>query len=307
MTDQSWPRVAVVGAGAVGGYFGGLLADAGAPVVMIGRQSFVDAVNRNGLLLDTLQFKKRVRVETSTELSAVQGAELILFCVKTTDNVATARGLAGFLAPHAIVVSLQNGVDNVEQIRAAAGIEALSAVVYVAASVPEPGCIKHVGRGDLVLGPESEKTKRVADVFLRAKIPFRITDNIQGELWVKLIWNCALNAVSALGQARYARIAESEDARKVVQEVVNEVLAVAHAAHIVLPGVEDFQAGMAGVMKIATQMAGQLSSTGQDINRGKRTEIDSLNGYIARRAAELGVPAPVNHTLYTLVKLLECR
>jgi 2-dehydropantoate 2-reductase len=259
------------------------------------------------LLLDTLQFKKRVRVEASTELSAVQGAELILFCVKTTDNVATARGLAGFFAPHAIVVSLQNGVDNVEQIRAVAGIEALPAVVYVAASVPEPGCIKHVGRGDLVLGPESEKTKRVADVFLRAKIPCRITDNIQGELWVKLIWNCALNAVSALGQARYARIADSEDAREVVQAVVNEVLALAHAAHIVLPGVQDSKAGMAGVMKIATQMAGQLSSTGQDINRGKRTEIDSLNGYIARRAAELGVPTPVNHTLYALVKLLESR
>jgi 2-dehydropantoate 2-reductase len=308
MSDQqSWPRVAVVGAGAVGGYFGGLLADAGAPVVMIGRQSFVDAVNRNGLLLDTLQFKKRVRVEASTELSAVQGAELILFCVKTTDNVATARGLGGFLAPHAIVVSLQNGVDNVEQIRAAAGIEALPAVVYVAASVPEPGCIKHVGRGDLVLGPECKKVRSVAESFSRAKIPCRITDNIQGELWVKLIWNCALNAVSALGQARYARIAESEDARKVVQDVVNEVLAVAHAAHVVLPGVEDSQAGMAGAMKIATQMAGQLSSTGQDINRGKRTEIDSLNGYVARRAAELGVPTPVNHTLYTLVKLLESR
>jgi 2-dehydropantoate 2-reductase len=274
---------------------------------MIGRQSFVDAVNRNGLLLDTLQFKKRVRVEASTELSAVQGAELILFCVKTTDNVATARGVADFLAPHAIVVSLQNGVDNVEQIRAAAGIEAIPAVVYVAASVPEPGCIKHVGRGDLVLGPECKKVRSVAESFSRAKIPCRITDNIQGELWVKLIWNCALNAVSALGQARYARIAESEDARKVVQDVVNEVLAVAHAAHVVLPGVEDSQAGMAGAMKIATQMAGQLSSTGQDINRGKRTEIDSLNGYVARRAAELGVPTPVNHTLYTLVKLLESR
>jgi 2-dehydropantoate 2-reductase len=159
----------------------------------------------------------------------------------------------------------------------------------------------------LVLGPECKKVRSVAESFSRAKIPCRITDNIQGELWVKLIWNCALNAVSALGQARYARIAESEDARKVVQDVVNEVLAVAHAAHVVLPGVEDSQAGMAGAMKIATQMAGQLSSTGQDINRGKRTEIDSLNGYVARRAAELGVPTPVNHTLYTLVKLLESR
>src|ERR1700756_3662040 len=127
MTVQNpWPQIAVLGAGAVGGYFGGLLADAGAPVVMIGRQNFVSAVAREGLLLDTLKFQKRVRVEASTDLSLVRGAGLILFCVKTTDNATTARELAPFLAPDAVVLSLQNGVDNVEQIRAAAGIEAMA-------------------------------------------------------------------------------------------------------------------------------------------------------------------------------------
>jgi 2-dehydropantoate 2-reductase len=305
MSQGNWPRVAVVGAGAVGGYFGGLMAHAGAPVVMIGRQAFVDSVNRAGLLLDTLQFRKRVNVETSTDLSAVREADLVLFCVKTTDNATTARALAPFLAPHAIVVSLQNGVDNVEQIRAAAGIDALPVVVYVAASVQEPGHVKHVGRGDLTIGPECDKAKQVAEIFVRASIPCRVSDNIEGELWTKLTWNCALNAVSALGQARYRQIAESLEARNLVQTVVNEVLAVARAAHIVLPGVEDPQAAMAGAMKIATQMAAALSSTAQDINRGKRTEIDSLNGYISRRGAELGVPTPVNHALYALVKLLE--
>jgi len=295
-----------VGAGSVGGYFGGLLADAGAPVVMIGRKAFVDAVIHDGLFLDALQFQKRVRVEVSTALSAVRGADLVLFCVKTTDNVATSRELAPFLAPHAIVLSLQNGVDNVEQIRAS-GIEALPAVVYVAASVPQPGHIKHAGRGDLIIGPPCEKTTRLSETFKRAGIPCRITDNIEGELWVKLIWNCALNAISALGQARYSQIAASADARKVVERVVSEVSAVARAARIVLPGVDGPEAALAGAMKIATQMAGQLSSTGQDINRGKKTEIDSLNGFISRRGAELGVPTPVNHTLYTLVKLLEAR
>jgi 2-dehydropantoate 2-reductase len=308
MTIQpGWPRVAVVGAGSVGGYFGGLLADGGAPVVMIGRKPFVDAVNRDGLFLDALQFQKRVRVEASTDLDAARGADLVLFCVKTTDNAATARELAPYLAPQTIVLSLQNGVDNIEQIRAAAGIDALPVVVYVAASTPEPGHVKHAGRGDLVVGPECQRTKRIAEIFERAKIPCRTTDNMEGELWVKFIWNCALNAISALGQARYRQIANSADARKVVQEVVNEVLAVARAAHIVLPGVDSPAAALAGAMKIATQMAGQLSSTGQDINRGKKTEIDSLNGFISRRGAELGVPTPVNHTLYTLVKLLEAR
>jgi 2-dehydropantoate 2-reductase len=303
-SSENWPRIAIVGAGAVGGYFGGMLARAGAPVVMIGRQSFVDAVRKNGLLLDTLQFKETVRVEASTELAAARGADLVLFCVKTTDTESTARSLAPLLPSSATVVSLQNGVDNAEKLRAA-GIDAFSAVVYVAASVPEPGRVKHVGRGDLVIGPRNAWSEKFAALFERAGAACRISDNIDGELWTKLIWNCALNAISALGRAKYGLIAENEDARKVVEIVVNEVLAVASAARIQLPGVETPQAGLAGALKIATQMSGAISSTGQDLMRGKRTEIDSLNGYISRRGAELGVLTPVNHALYALVKLAE--
>lgn len=304
---ETWPRVAVVGAGAVGGYFGGLLARAGAPVVMIGRPAFVEAVSKNGLFLDTLQFQETIRVQASTDLSAVRGADFVLFCVKTTDNAATARAIAPLLAPNAIVVNLQNGVDNVDQIRAASGIEALPAVVYIGVSVPEPGRIKHAGRGDLVIGPENDRTKRVAALFARANVGCRISENIEGELWTKLIWNCALNAVSALGHAKYGQIAASEDARKVVQSLVDEVLAVAHAARVILPGFEDPKVAQAGALKIATQLSETFSSTAQDMQRGKRTEIDSLNGYIARRGAELGVPTPVNHALYALVKLAEGR
>jgi len=289
----------------VGGYFGGLLARAGAPVVMIGRQSFVDAVNAHGLLLDTLQLQDRVRVEASADINVARRADLVLFCVKTTDNAETARAIAPVLAPDAVVISLQNGVDNAEQIRAAAGLEVISAVVYVAASVPQPGHVKHVGRGDLVIGPECENTKRLAEIFARASIPCRISDNIEGELWTKLIWNCALNAISALGDVRYGRIAESEEGRKLVQAVVDEVLAVARAAGVVMPAVKNSDDGMAGAMKIATQMPDAFSSTAQDIHRGKRTEVDSLNGYVARRGAELGVPTPANFALYAMVKLLE--
>ena len=304
---RPWPKVAVVGAGAVGGYFGGMLARAGAPVILIGRPAFVDAVKKAGLTLDTLKFNERVRVEAAAELEAARGADVVLFCVKTTDTAATSRALAPLLAPNALVVSMQNGVDNVEQIRAASGIEALGAVVYVAASVPRPGHVKHVGRGDLVVGPRNPRTERFAALFERAGVPCRISDNIEGELWTKLVWNCALNAVSALGRAKYGQIVASDDARKVVEDVVYEVLAVAHAAHIQPPGLEDPKAALAGAFKIASQMSEALSSTGQDMQRGKRTEIDSLNGYIARRGTALGVPTPVNHALYALVKLAEAR
>jgi 2-dehydropantoate 2-reductase len=307
MTQQAeaWPKIAVVGAGAVGGYFGGMLARAGAPVVMIGRASFVDAVNKNGLRLDTLHFKESVRVHAATELEAARGADVVLFCVKTTDTAATARDLAPLIAGQAILVSMQNGVDNAEQIRLASDIDALRAVVYVAASVPQPGTIKHAGRGDLVLGPRDARTENIAALFERAKVPCRISDNIEGELWTKLTWNCALNAISALGRAKYGQIAANQDARKVVAEIVDEVLAVARAANIHPPGLEDPAVAIAEAFKVATQMSEALSSTAQDMLRGKRTEIDSLNGYIARRGAALGVPTPVNHALFTLVRLAE--
>jgi 2-dehydropantoate 2-reductase len=308
MTAQfDWPKIAVVGAGAVGGYFGGMLARAGAPVVMIGRPAFVAAMENAGLRLDTLKFNETVRVEASTDIEAARGADIVLFCVKTTDTAETSRSLVPLLARGAIVVAMQNGVDNVERIRDASGIEALACVVYVAASVPQPGAVKHVGRGDLVVGPRNDRTEPFAALIERAGVPCRISDNIEGELWTKLVWNCALNAVSGLGRAKYGQIAASADAWKVVEEVVYEVLAVARAANVQPPGLEDPKAALAGAAKIAQQMSEALSSTGQDMQRGKRTEIDSLNGYIARRGAQLGVPTPVNHALYALVKLAEGR
>jgi 2-dehydropantoate 2-reductase len=303
----AWPKIAVIGAGAVGGYFGGMLARAGAPVVMIGRAPFVEAVNKNGLLLDTLQFKESVRVEAATEMDAARGAEIVLFCVKTTDTAETTRALAPLLEPNAVAISMQNGVDNAEQIHAASGIDALGAVVYVAASVPQAGSIKHVGRGDLVIGPRTARTEQIAALFERAGVPCRVSQNIEGELWTKLTWNCALNAVSALGRAKYGQIAANEDARKVVEQIVDEVLAVARAANVHPPGLEDRKVAFAGALKVASQMSEALSSTAQDMLRNKRTEIDSLNGYISRRGAALGVPTPVNHALYTLVKLAESR
>src|SRR6266567_5045668 len=299
------PRIAVVGAGAVGGYFGGMFVRAGAPTVFIGRKGFADAVNANGLVLDKSHGQERIAARATTEMSAVRDCSLILFCVKANDTQYTANQMAPFLRPDATVVCLQNGVDNAEQVRAAASVVVLSAAVYVAVSMPEPGRVKHLARGDLIIGPPSEKTTEVANLFIDAGIPCRTSDNIEGELWVKLLCNCALNAISALGHARYGEIAQNCDAKLLMQHIVDEVLAVGQAGGVVLPGIRDRESGMAAAMEIATQMSEALSSTAQDLNRGRPTEIDSLNGYIARRGAELGIPAPVNHALFTLVKLAE--
>jgi 2-dehydropantoate 2-reductase len=302
---QQWPRIAVVGAGAVGGYFGGMFARAGAPIVFVGRKHFADAIESKGLVLERSHGQEGIPIEATTEISAVRDCSLILLCVKANDTSATATQMAPFLRRDTTVVCLQNGVDNAERVRAAANVLVFPAVVYVAVSVPEPGRVKHLARGDLIVGPPSEKATNTAKVFERAGIPCRISENIEGELWVKLLRNCALNAISALGDARYGEIAQDADAKQLMQNIVDEVLAVARAAGIVMPGVDDLDSGMAAAMELAMQMADAFSSTAQDLNRHQPTEIDALNGYISRRGAELGVSVPVNHALFTLVKLAE--
>ena len=302
---QDWPRIAVVGAGAVGGYFGGMFARAGVPVVFVGRRHFADAVNSNGLILDKSEGPELIRAKATTEMSAIRDCSLILFCVKANDTSDTAKEMAPFLRTDATVVCLQNGVDNADRVRAAANVVVFPAVVYVAVSMPESGRVKHLARGDLIIGQPSEKTAEIAKIFERAGIPCRISENIEGELWVKLLRNCALNAISALGHARYGEIAQNVNAKQLMQNIVDEVLAVARAARIVMPGVRDRESGMAAAMELAMQMSDAFSSTAQDLNRCRPTEIDALNGYVARRGAELGVPVPVNHALFTLIKLAE--
>jgi 2-dehydropantoate 2-reductase len=300
-----WPRIAVVGAGAVGGYFGGMFARAGAPTVFIGRKHFVDAVQTSGLVLDTSDGQERIAAKATTDISAVRDCSLILFSVKAHDTGEAAKQKAPFVRPDATVVCLQNGVDNADRVRAATNVIVLPAAVYVAVSMPEPGRVKHLARGDLIIGPPSTRTTKVADAFIRAGISCRISENIEGELWLKLLRNCALNAISALAQARYGQIAQNADATKLMEYVVDEVLAVARAAGVALPGVDDRESAIAAAMELTTQMADAFSSTAQDLSRGRPTEIDALNGYIARRGAELDVPVPVNHALFTLVKLAE--
>jgi len=316
ISSAHWPRVAVIGAGAVGCFFGGKLARAGCPVTFFGRpgpQSSAAVLSRDGLYFEGLEFQERLKVEASTDISQAASAEIVLVCVKTLDNVAAATSLAPHLRPDAIVVSLQNGVENAEVIRDAlrsAGRSpvptVLPSVVYVAASTPAPGHLKHNGRGDLVIGPGADRSlvpavERVAQLFTRAGVPCRISDNIDAELWTKLVWNCAGNAVSALGRASYALAGSLEPVRQVMAGAAQEVGAVAEASGIKLP-LADL---MAMAMKLAASLGPATSSTAQDIERGRPTEIDSLNGFIALRGAEFGIPTPVNQTLWALVKLRE--
>lgn len=294
-------KIAVMGAGAVGCYYGGMLARAGHSVTLIGRAQHVEAIRRDGLLLDTRTFKAHVPIDASTDVAAVKGAELVLFCVKSTDTESAAAELKPHLMPAAFVLTLQNGVDNAERLQAVLPQEVAPAVVYVATEMAGPGHLKHHGRGELVIAP-SRTSNEVAAMFEKAGVPTQVSDNVIGALWMKLILNCAYNALSAIAQLPYGRVVQGVGVESVMRDVVQECLAVAHASGVALPG--DAWQTVAGLVQT---MPTQYSSTAQDLARGKRSEIDHLNGYVMRKGELLGVPTPVNRVLHALVKLIESR
>jgi len=294
-------KIAVLGAGSVGCYFGGMLARAGHPVVLIGRPQHVDAVNRDGLLMDTKSFREHVPMQARTDAAGLRGAQLVLCCVKSPDTERAAADMAQHLDPGAIVLSLQNGVDNAERLQALLGREVGAAVVYVATEMAGPGHLKHHGRGELVIGPSAASDDLVR-MFAAAGVPVQVSDNVVGELWGKLILNCAFNAMSAITQLPYGRLIQGEGVEDAMRDVVAECLAVAAALGVTVPG-DAWEA----VQRIARTMPTQFSSTAQDLARGKPSEIDHLNGLILCKGRALGIATPANRLLHALVKLLESR
>ncbi len=292
-------KIAVMGAGAVGCYYGGMLARAGHDVTLIGREPHVEAMRRAGLRLETQHFDAVVSVRASTEAAAVADAELVLCCVKSPDTEHAAEQLAPWLAAEAAVLSLQNGVDNAARLRAFLPQPVIAAVVYVATAMAAPGHVRHFGRGELVLGT-SPPSERIAAIFSRAGIPAQLSENVDGELFAKLILNCAYNGLSAITQQPYGVLRQSATLERVMRSVVAECLAVASARGIVVPG-----DAWGAVERIALTMPAQFSSTAQDVARGKPSEIDHLNGTIVRYGESLGVETPVNRAVHTLVKAVE--
>src|SRR6267143_4383366 len=253
--EASLDPIAVMGAGAVGCYYGGMLARAGHDVTLIARAQHVEAVRKRGLRMETKAFDANVPMQASVEASGARGAKLVLFSVKSTDTERAGAALAPYVEPGAIVLSLQNGVDNAQRLAAALGREVVPAVVYVAVEMAGPGHVRHHGRSELLIG-RSPASARIAAAFGAAGVPVEVSGNVIGALWAKLVVNCAYNALSAITQLPYGRMVQGDGVPAVMRDVVDECLAVASAVGVEVPG-DLLQA----VPRIAETMPGQFSST----------------------------------------------
>ena len=305
------PNIVVMGAGAVGCFFGGMLARAGHDVTLIARPDHVQAINRDGLYMDCLSFKEHVTIKATDRLEAIAQADIILFCVKSPDTGKTIEAIKPFLKPTVILLSLQNGVDNCHRIRALTDHAVYPAVVYVATAMAGPGHLKHHGRGELVIGhwePEGSRKDQstqeltaVSQLFDASGVPCAISIDVRYELWYKFLVNCCFNGISAIGQIRYGDMVQVESVRNLIDALGHEVVVIARHEGIALTDAEAHRV----IDQIPKTMATQKSSTGQDIARRKPTEIDDLNGFIVKKAKHYGIETPANQAVYALVKMIE--
>jgi 2-dehydropantoate 2-reductase len=240
-----------------------------------------------------------VRVQATTDPAALSSTDLILFCVKSADTALAGRQLAVGLRAGCPVLSLQNGVDNPERLAAVLGRPVVPVAVYVAVEMAGPAHVKHLGRGDLIMG-RFAGSDAVVQAFAAAGIPVRVSDEVVTAQWQKLITNCAYNALSAITRMPYGPLVQVPGVTQVMTDVAAESVAVGRALGVALPELD-----MQPILELATSMAGQYSSTAQDLARHKPTEIDYLNGYVVRQGSVLGIPTPVNRVLVTLVRALE--
>lgn len=310
-------RILIAGAGALGSVFGGFLRRTGYEVALLGRAAHLDAVGRSGLTIDGIWGTHKAggfRV-ASAAAELARPFDAILITVKSYDTRAVADAVAPLLAPGGVAISLQNGLGNVESLAAAVGAErTLGARVIFGAVIPAPGQVRvtvfadPTAIGTLEPGrhPQADDAARLwAERIDRGGVPAVFTDRLPALLWAKVFYNAALNPLGALLRLHYGALPENAETRALMDAAIDEAFAVARAEAVALPWetAGAYREEFYGRLVPATY--DHRSSMLQDLERGRRTEIDAINGAVWRRGAARGIATPVNETITRLLRAVE--
>jgi len=300
-------RILIAGTGAVGGFFGAQLARAGHDVVFLARGANLRALRAAGITIESVDGDFHLARITAVE--AVDGLEpfdLVIVTVKSYDTAAVARQIAPVVRPDTVVLSLQNGVENESLLAAILDLPPLlGAMTEIGAELVAPGVVRHVAEGTIFFGEmtghESARARALAELFTAAGVRHRLSRDIAVHLWGKLMWNAAHNAVTALTHTTAGAAAKIDATADVLRSAMHEVVAVARAQGILVDParVETTLAfSRAHLDALRTSML-------QDLERGRRLEHDAINGAVVRLGEAVGVPIPVNRTLYGLLAALD--
>ena len=310
-------RFLVMGAGAIGSVAGGLLAEAGHDVTLVGRAAHMSAIRAKGLRITGIWGDHVVSglgaFTSVNEISSPVSFDVIFIATKSYDTAAAVRDILPLLAPDSLVVSLQNGLGTMETIAGLTGLQrAVGGRVIFGAELVEPGRVAvTVYGGDVMLGspegPASTRIQALAATCTAAGIPTQATDDILSYIWGKVLYNGSLNALSALLGMPYGALLRSEPARQLMGTLITEMFAVARAAGARLPWQEPEDYRRVLFEELIPMTGAHYASMHADLRQGKRTEIDALNGAIVRLGQRHGIPTPVNATLTLLIKTAEER
>jgi len=299
-------KITFVAAGGVGGYYGGRLALSGADVTFVARGTHKEAINRDGLRLELTGENRTVTVKApAKELSELKGPlDLVVYCVKTTQDEATIPALRPLVGPSTWILPLQNGVEAEEKLKKAyPEANVLGGTCYVSALQDSPGVIRHYGSGLVTAGDiglsgsgTDEKLAAIKELFSAAKVPTHVSANIRLDKWRKLVWNAGLNPLTALTNSLATDVITQPDTRDLVHRGMMECIRVAQALGLPL---EDKEADrhIAGTATIKTVPTSMLS----DRRAGKPVEIDAISGPVVRNGERLGIPVPVAKMYLTLL------
>jgi 2-dehydropantoate 2-reductase len=298
-------RIAVMGAGGVGGYFGARLAHAGHDVAFVARGRHMEATRTKGLRVTSALGDVHLPKPTVSDDPAGLGwFDVVLFAVKLWDTESAAAAIKPMLAAGGIVIPFQNGVESIERVGAVVGPgQVMGGVAYIAAKIAEPGVIAHTGTmARLQFGALSAEQRAAADALLAAckdaGIDAEIAADIRKALWMKFVFLVALSGVTAATRQPIGVIRADAEVRATFEAAMRETCELARARGIALPG--DF---VADRMRFGDGLPAEMrASMAHDLEAGNRLEAPWLSGAVARMAREAGLAAPVNATLYTVVK-----
>lgn len=297
MSKTDFEKITVLGAGAVGSVFGALLSKKGAcDVTLVSRNGeHVDAINLNGLVVKTPDGEESsITVKADTKISSEP--DLIILAVKAYDVESALGSAMDFSCP---VLCIQNGIGVEKIAEKAVGAErVIRGVTYMGATFAGPGCVVNAGIGETLIGP-GKHSEKIAAVFSMAGLSTNVTDNITGAVWTKSLVNCGMNAFGALTGLRNGELVQVPGLIEAMIATVDEGVAVAESCGVKVDGPQK------KLLDVAELTANNKNSMLQDIEGGKRTEIDFLNGAVSMIGKETCVPTPLNDVLTALVKGLE--
>jgi len=296
-------RIAVIGAGGVGGYFGGRLAEAGADVSFVARGRHLAAMQANGLTIKSPAGDAHVRVKATANPADIGPADVVLFTVKLYDTDAATALLPPLIGPQTVVLPFQNGVDGVDIVtRAVGAAHTAGGTCYVSAAITEPGVISHTAMEQLIFGEldgsSSARLERFRDACAGAKFRSTLSTNITGDIWAKFARLSVMSGMTAVTRSTLGVIVGDPDMLAMLRAAVAEAEAVARAKGIALRAdiVDDTERAYRALP------AHTKASMLVDLEQGRRLELPWLSGAVVRIGREVNVPTPTHSFITTVLK-----